>query len=559
MSRRDASKPIRDELRATFTPESAIALREGYGAARFKADALAGLTVAIVALPLSMAIAIASGLPPERGLYAAIVGGFIVSLLGGCRHQIGGPAGAFIVLVAAIVERHGVDGLLLASMLAGLILIAVGLLRLGSYIRFIPHAVTIGFTAGIAVIIAASQLRDFLGLPAQAEGSAELSSIIQHVAASYEAVTPSAVALGLGVILLIVGLKRLRPAAPGMLVAIVVASLLTAGLDLPVETIGARYGAPPGFLPAPVMPEISLERVIAVLPDAFALALLGGVESLLSAVVADGMSGRRHRSDVELVAQGVANCATASFGGVFVTGTIARTATNIRAGATSPAAGMLHSVFLLAFMAAAAPLAAHIPLAALAGVLLLVAWNMAERHEFLRLLTASRADAAVLCATFLLTIFVDLLTGIAVGVVLGALVFMHRMADLVSVAPAPPSPVPAGGEERPDADVMVYRVSGPLFFAASSTIASALERIGDFPEIVVIDLSGAPFADASGAASLSDFVSRAAAHGAEVRIVGATPAVRRSLKKAGLKPPRVAFAASTAAARPAARSEISRT
>lgn len=549
MSSRRRSPSSGTGFRDAFTPQLVTALREGYDLSRLRADATAGLTVAIVALPLSMAIAIASGLSPERGLYSAIVGGFIVSLLGGSRFQIGGPAGAFIVLVAAIVQRHGVDGFLLATMLAGLILMTVGFLRLGAYIRFIPHPVTIGFTAGIAVIIFASQLRDFFGLTLPESEPGEIIPKIQLLIQSYQSVTPAALALGAATIAVIAILRRARPGAPGMLIAVVAAALAVALLGLDVETIGSRFGGIPSALPVPALPDLTVSRVIDVLPDAFALAFLGGIESLLSAVVADGMSGRRHRSNMELVAQGAANVATALFGGVTVTGAIARTATNIRAGAATPIAGMLHAVFLFGFMALAAPLASYIPLAALAGVLILVAWNMAERREFTSLLRRSRAEASILLATFLLTIFVDLMTGIAVGVVMGALVFMHRMAGVVSLSEAPRADRDETDAGSSGDDVMVYRVSGPLFFGASSTIAATLERIGAFPKAIVVDMSAVPLADASAAGSFAVFVDRAAANGARVYIAGAEASVRRALARGGLKPPRVRYAPDVATAR----------
>ena len=429
-SRIAAPEPTFREL---FTPKLVTVLREGYDLRKFQADALAGLTVAIVALPLSMAIAIASGVTPDRGLYTAIVAGFIISALGGSRFQVGGPAGAFIVLVAATVDRHGYDGLALATMIAGLILMAIGFLRLGTYIKYIPHPVTIGFTAGIAVIIFASQLRELFGLTLPGK---EPGPLIPKLAAFWQAIgTVNSAAVGIAAITigLILGLRRYRPNWPGFLIAVVTAAVLTAVFQLPAETIGSRFGGMPRSLPSPHLPDISLERVQTILPDAFAFALLGGIESLLSAVVADAMSGRRHRSNCELVAQGVANIASPLFGGICATGTIARTATNVRAGAVGPVSGMMHSVFLLLFILVAAPLASYVPLAALAGLLATVAWNMAERHEFAAILTRSRGEAAVLLATFLLTVFRDLTEAIAVGVVLGSLVFMHRMARLAAV------------------------------------------------------------------------------------------------------------------------------
>lgn len=409
-----------------FTPKLVTAFRDGYALSDFRADVAAGLTVAIVALPLSMAIAIASGTTPDRGLYAAIFGGFIVSLLGGSRFQIGGPAGAFIVLVAASMTRHGIDGVLLATMIAGVILIAIGLLRLGSTIRYIPHAVTIGFTAGIAVIIFASQLRDLFGISLPSQEPGELLPKLIELVRAADTINPAAIILSLTTIAIILGVRKVRPAWPGMLIAVAATATLAAILSLPVDTIGTRFGGIPQTIPMPSWPTITFDKLIAVLPDALAFALLGSIESLLSAVVADNMSGRHHRSNIELVAQGAANIGSALFGGICVTGTIARTATNFRAGAHSPVAGMLHSVFLLLFMLLAGGLASYIPLATLAGVLVVVAWNMAEKNEFGRLLRTSVGEAAVLLATFLLTIFIGLTEAIAVGCLLAALLFVIR-------------------------------------------------------------------------------------------------------------------------------------
>jgi len=338
-----------------FTPKLVTVFREGYGWADFRADAVAGLTVAVVALPLSMAIAIASGVSPERGLYTAIIGGVIISLIGGSRFQIGGPAGAFIGLVAGVVERHGYDGLAIATIMAGLLLVVIGLLRLGTYIKYIPFPVTVGFTAGIAVIIFASQLHDLLGLTIAHEPSAlvpRLSSII----AALPTVRVPTVAVTLLSVATILALRRLRPQWPAFLIAIVVAAALCAIFHLDVETVSSRFGAIPRSLPSPALPAFSIEKVQAVLPDAIAIALLGAIESLLSAVVADGMTGRRHRSNCELSAQGVANIASILFGGICVTGTVARTATNVRAGARGPISGIFHCGYLLIFLLVGAPL-----------------------------------------------------------------------------------------------------------------------------------------------------------------------------------------------------------
>lgn len=549
-----------------FTPKLVTVLREGYGLAALRADVVAGVTVAMVALPLSMAIAKASGTTPDRGLYTAIVGGFLISLLGGSRFQIGGPAGAFIVLVAAVIERNGIDGLLLATLMAGVILLAIGFLRLGTYIKYIPHPVTVGFTSGIAVIIFASQISDLLGLSLPGREPAALVPKLQVLWASLPSVTPAAVVVAAASVGLILLLRRLRPHWPGFLIAIVAAaglSVALAGAGMPVATIGSKFGGIPSTLPAPALPPLSLARMAELLPDALAIALLGGIESLLSAVVADGMSGRRHRSNCELVAQGVANIGSAIFGGICATGTIARTATNVRAGARGPIAGIVHSATLLALMLLAAPLAAYIPLAALAAVLAIVSWNMAERAEFLAILRRSRGDSAVLLITFLLVVFRDLSEGIAVGVVMGAILFMHRMAQLVEVQThtsiiqtdvadsSGPDRTPYEGPPGADA-VTVYRITGPFFFGAAAEVAAVLDRIGQTPRAFVLDLSGVPFVDSTAAQSLAGFVRKARRHGTQIILAGAAPGVAAVLRQHEIHEPDVTFAPDVATAQAAA-------
>jgi SulP family sulfate permease len=398
-------------------PKFLTVLGEGYALSSVRKDAVAALTVAIVALPLSMAIAVASGVSPARGLYTAIIGGFVVSLLSGSRFQIGGPAGAFILLVAATVARFGVEGLLLTVLMSGLMLTLIGALRLGSLIRHIPHAVTVGFTCGIAVTIAASQLKDLGGLHLIGPEPGPLLPKLVALGRAISTLGPAALALGAGSAALIFVIRRYRPTWPGMLIAVVGASLIAALARLPVETVGSRFGGLPHGLLAPHLPAMSPPLMLAVLPAALSFTLLGGIESLLSAKVADGMTGRQHRPSMELVAQGLANVASAVFGGISVTGTIARTATNIRAGGVSPLSGMMHAMFLLLFILVAAPLASFVPLAALSGLLLVVSWNMAEKAEFIRLLGHWRT-AAILIATFGLTLVRDLTTGIIAGCVL---------------------------------------------------------------------------------------------------------------------------------------------
>jgi SulP family sulfate permease len=534
-----------------YSPKLITVLREGYGPADFRADVISGLTVAIVALPLSMAIAIASGVTPGRGLYTAVVGGFIVSLLGGSRFQIGGPAGAFIVLVAVTADRHGVDGVILATLMAGIFLIAAGLLRLGTYIKFIPYPVTVGFTAGIAVIILASQLKDLFGITLAGKEPGELIPKLTALAGVSQTANPSAIAIAAISIAIIVLLRRFRPAWPGLLIAVAVAALATWALSLPVETIGTRFGGIPRDLPSPAWPAFSLEKAKAVLPDAISFALLGAIESLLSAVVADGMTGRRHRSNCELVAQGFANIGSALFGGICVTGTIARTATNVRSGARGPVSGMLHSVFLLVFMLTAAPLASFIPLAALAAVLVVVAWNMAEKQDFVTLIRSSRSDAVVLLATFLLTVFRDLTEGILVGFALGAVIFINRMAEMTGIEDRTPlvttdradndDRVPYDSKLAVDPDVLVYRITGAFFFGAASAIGTVLDSIADRRKAFVVDFAAVPFLDSTAANAMGRVAARAKRHGVRLFITGASPTVRRALLTHGVIPPRARY------------------
>ena len=547
---RHVKQPTFAEL---YSPKLITVLREGYGLPDFRADVIAGLTVAIVALPLSMAIAIASGVAPGRGLTTAVVGGFIVSLLGGSRFQIGGPAGAFIVLVAITSDRHGIEGVILATLIAGVLLIAAGFLRLGTYIKFIPYPVTVGFTAGIAVIIFASQLRDLFGITLAGKEPGELIPKLSALAGAAHTVNASAMSIAAFSIAIIVMLRRLRPAWPGVLIAVVLAAVATWALSLPVETIGTRFGGIPRELPLPAWPAFSFEKASAVFPDAISFALLGAIESLLSAVVADGMTGRRHRSNCELVAQGFANIGSALFGGICVTGTIARTATNVRAGARGPVSGMLHSVFLLAFMLIAAPLASYIPLAALASVLVVVAWNMAEKREFATLIRSSRSDATVLLATFLLTVFRDLTEGILVGFALGAVIFINRMAEMTGIEDGTPlvSADRADGDDddrapydsklAADPDVLVYRITGAFFFGAASTVGTVLDGIADRRKAFVVDFAAVPFLDSTAANAMSRVAARAKRQGVKLFITGASPAVRRALLTHGVTPPRARY------------------
>jgi SulP family sulfate permease len=555
-------KPTFVEL---FTPKTITVLREGYGLRDLRADALAGLTVAIVALPLSMAIAIASGASPERGLFTAIVGGFLVSLLGGSRFQIGGPAAAFTVVVATAISHHGRAGMFLSTIMAGIFLLLMGFFRLGTYVKFIPYPVTVGFISGIAAILFAGQAHDLLGLQLAGHEPPDFIPKLQALAAALGTINQAAVAVALASIAIIVGLRRWRPAWPGILVAVVLCAVVAFVLKLPIETIGSRFGGIPGSLPLPSLPPLSLDTIRAALPDAITFALLGAIESLLSAMVADGMTGRRHRSNMELVAQGVANIASGLFGGVPVTGTVARTATNVRSGARSPVAGMLHAVFvLLLLMVAAPPLASFIPLAALAGVLALVAWNMVEKHAIATLVRTSRGDAVVLLATFGLTVFRSLVEGIVVGFALGALLFIHRASQTAAieeqVPPVADDVADDEGDRAPydaaviaDPDVAVYRITGAFFFGAAAAIGTVLDSVANRHKAFVIDFAAVLFIDSTAANAIAGAMHKAQRQGVSVIVSGASLAIRRALNTHGVASPVVTFEASVDLAISAAR------
>jgi SulP family sulfate permease len=535
-----SQRSSREKFSDLFTPKLITVWREGYGLAFFRADFLAGLTVAIVALPLSMAIAIASGATPQAGLFAAVVGGIAVSALGGSRFQIGGPAGAFIVLVATTIETYGYDGFLAATIMAGFVLLAIGYLKLGTYIKYIPHSVAVGFTAAIGLIIFTSQLHELFGLQLAHEPAAFLPKV-EALWGVRDSVNFTALGMAGACLAFILGLRAFAPRFPGLLAAIVLAGAATYALHLPIETIGSRFGDLPRSLPAPNVPHVALKDWLHLFPAALAIAVLGGIESLLSAVVADGMSGRRHRSNCELTAQGWANIASALFGGLCVTGAIARTATNIRAGAHGPIAGILHSIALLLFMLLAAPLAAYIPLAALAAVLAIVSWNMVEKDQIATILRFDRGEAVVLLTTAILTVFEDITVGIAAGVTLGSLIFMHRMAQIVAVETHEAifdedhsDSYDSAPDEAQDPDFVVYRITGPFFFGAASSVAAALDHIGTRPKAFVLDLTRVPLADGAAAHALHGFVERERKRGVRVYICGASREVHRTLVAHGV-------------------------
>lgn len=534
-----------------FQPKLITVWREGYHLADFQADAIAGLTVAIVALPLSIAIAIASGATPAQGLYTSIIGGFVIALLGGSRFQIGGPAGAFIIVVATTVNQHGMDGLLLATILSGIMLMVMGYLRLGTYIKFIPYPVTVGFTAGIAVIIFSSQLINMFGLRLSEKEPGPIIEKLPFIWHHLGTFSPLSIVFCIMTIVFITVLKKFKPNWPGMLLAIIVGGLLTVIFQVDVVTIGSKFGTMPSSLPHPKLPDFSWSKVRDVLPSAMTFTLLGAIESLLSAVVADGMTGRRHRSNCELVAQGAGNIASALFSGICVTGAVARTATNVRAGARSPVSAMFHSVFLLLFLLIAAPLANFIPLACLAGILAIISWNMIDKHAIALLLKASMGDAVVLIVTLLLTVFRDVTEAIVVGFALGALLFIHRMSKVASVTTDLPLVAEDKADSQPllnetfdgeiqkNSDVVIYHISGAFFFGAAAAIGSVLDRIGDNYRTMVIDFAQVPFLDATGAYTIESLAGKAAKRGIKLVICGASKQVLKDLLSHGIRPPAI--------------------
>ncbi|MFV0382977.1 SulP family inorganic anion transporter [Paracoccus sp. (in: a-proteobacteria)] len=485
-----------------------------------RSDIQAGVTVAIVALPLSMAIAIASGVGPEKGLITAIVGGFLVSAMGGTRHQIGGPAGAFIVLVSACVGSIGVEGLILATLLSGLMLAAMGLLRMGGTIRYVPYPVILGFTAAIAVIIAASQLHDLLGLTLPGHEPGPLLPKLEALWAARDTFSPFSLAIAILTGAVILGCQRFAPRLPSMLVGVAAATV--AAQFLPAQTVFDRFGALPPGLPVPSLPSLDPSLIVAALPYAVSFTLLGAIESLLSAMVADQMAGTRMRADDELIGQGAANIGAALFGGFCTTGTIARTATNVRAGSSGPASGMIHSGILLVFLIVAAPLAGAIPLAGLSALLMIVAWKMIEWHAIRSLARISRGDALTMAVTFLAVILRDLTEGIIMGMALAGVIFIARMAGQSGAEPG-------DGWDHDEPDELVCHLRGPVFFGSVARIESLLDRIVARPRLLLLDMSAVPFVDTTGGQMIAELSRRMAQRGIGVVVLGAKPALRRTL------------------------------
>ncbi|HEY9450755.1 MAG TPA: SulP family inorganic anion transporter [Gemmatimonadaceae bacterium] len=499
-----------------LVPKLLTTLR-GYDRGQFTQDLTAGVIVGIVALPLAIAFAIASGVTPGRGLWTAIVAGFLISALGGSRVQIGGPTGAFIVIVYGIVQKYGVDGLIIATFMAGVILIVMGVAKFGAAIKFIPHPVVVGFTSGIAVIIFSSQVKDFLGLRMGAVPAAFVEKW-GAFARNISSANLWAIGLAMFALLIIVLLPRVSKRVPAAFVALILTTVLTHAFHLPVETIGSRFGAINASVPHPMLPIISFSTATALVGPAFTIAILAAVESLLSAVVADGMIGSRHRSNMELVAQGVANISSALFGGIPATGAIARTATNVKSGGRTPVAGMIHALTLLVITLFAGRWAALIPLATLAAILVVVAYHMSEWRVFVAEFRAPRSDIAVLLATFILTVVVDLTVAIAVGMVLAAFLFMRRMAEVTNVtaftreiddARDTYDTDPAAMIRRSlPSGVQLYDINGPFFFGAAERFREAVGRVAARPKVLIIRLKNVPAMDSSGLRALTEIVRR---------------------------------------------------
>ncbi len=494
-----------------------------YSKDQFISDLIAGIIVGIVAIPLAIAFGIASGVSPEKGLFTAIVAGFLVSALGGSRVQIGGPTGAFVIIVYGIVQKYGIDGLVIATFLAGIILLIMGFAKFGTIIKFIPHSVVVGFTSGIAVVIFSSEVKDFLGLKVE-KIPAEFLEKWRVLFENIHTVNISALLLALLTVLIISVWPRISKKVPGSLVALILGSALAAFFQLPVETIGSRFGALPHTLPVPRIPTLDIATIQNLFHPAFTIALLGAVESLLSAVVSDGMIGGKHRSNMELIGQGAANIGSALFGGMPATGAIARTVTNIKNGGRTPVAGMVHAATVLLIMLFFGQWIKLVPLACLAGILVVAAYHMSEWHSFLELLKGSKGGIAVLLATFFMTVLVDLTAAIQLGVVLSAFIFMKRMADITSIKllakeieedekadgrPLNKFIVPTGVE--------VYEIDGPLFFGAASQFDETDREIGEKPKVRILRFRDVPFIDSTGMHALKNFYHRC--QGSHIRLI----------------------------------------
>jgi len=510
-----------------FVPASVLALKH-YTARRFAADAVAGVTVGLVALPLAMAFAISSGMTPQAGIYCAVVTGCLISALGGSMVQIGGPTGAFVVVVSGIIAKYGVDGLFMCTMMAGVLLVIMGLTGTGTAVRFIPRPVVTGFTGGIAITIASTQLQDFFGIQLPSAAPGDFIGRIWILAQHASMASPATTALGAGVVLLIVVWNRLVPRVPGYIVALFAGTIVAAIAGLPVATIGSRFGGIPAGLPALRLPAFRVDLVLTLLSPTLTVAMLGAIESLMSAVVADRMTGGRHNSNVELFAQGIANIASPLFGGLPATGAIARTATNVRSGGRSPVAGIVHALTLLAILLVAAPLAASVPMAVLAGILLVVSYNMGEWHDVPELWKQGWTDRLVWLATFVLTVVADLTVAVEVGMILAALLFIGRVASTTTVSRVTKAYVEQGRPHSlqdkaiPDY-VSVLRIHGPFLFGSTDKLTDLIPEIPEFGQIVVLRLRNMTAIDATGLKAIENFSDALEGAGRTLLLCGALP------------------------------------
>lgn len=526
-----------------FVPAFITCMREGYNFKIFRADVIAGLTVAIVALPLAMAMAVASGASPDKGLVTAVIAGFFISFLGGSRVQIGGPTGAFVVVIFDIIQRFGFNGLILASIMAGLILVVAGYAKLGKLIKYIPYPVITGFTTGIAVIIASSQVKDFLGLNVESIPADFINKWYVYLS-NLDKVTYAAVGLGALGLATIILCKKVSPKIPSYLVSILLISGLAYGFSLDVDTIGSRFPSLPTGLPTPVWPTFELEEIRQLVPSAFTIAFLAGIEALLSAVVADGLIGHKHSLNQELVGQGVANIASGIFGGIPATGAIARTATNIKAGGRTPIAGIFHSIFLLVFLYTAMDILAYIPMASLAAVLFMVSWGMSDIKHFMQIAKISPSDRTILFLTFALTVMVDLTVAIGVGVTFASLLFMRHMARSVEVREQRKlaeyenkdgDEVPSVEEDvEIPAEISVLQINGPLFYGFASEFCDKLKAVEKMPRILILRMRFMPYLDASGENSIEDIIKVCKEHKTFVIFSAVRPQPRTILEKAGI-------------------------
>ncbi|MDX9847735.1 MAG: sulfate permease [Tenuifilaceae bacterium] len=517
-------------MNSVFKPKFFTALREGYTKHQLQSDVMAGIIVGIVALPLAIAFAIASGVSPEKGLITAIIAGFLISFLGGSRVQIGGPTGAFVVIVFGIIEQYGIEGLIISTFLAGLMLIAFGLLRLGTIIKFIPHPLIVGFTSGIAVIIFSTQIKEFFGLAI----SEVPSGFIAKWGAYFQGAgnfNIYAIAISVGTVLIAVYSKRLFKRIPGSFIAIIVMTLATVLFKLPVSTIGSVYGELPSTISLSI-PHFDLGNLSQYIAPAFTIALLGAIESLLSAVVADGMISGNHRSNTELIAQGIANVASSIFGGIPATGAIARTATNVKNGGRTPVAGIVHAITLLLIVLFFGKWAIQIPLACLAGILVVVAYNMSEWRSFYSILKGSRYDIVVLLSTFFLTVLIDLTVAIQIGMVLAALLFMQRMANASHVIAADADMDALEDYSDLPKGIEVYEIKGPFFFAAAQKYRETLKNFGKTSKVLILRMRHVPFIDSTGLHNFKETIKYLKAINVKLILSGVQPEVRKELEKA---------------------------